>query len=147
MLTWISQNFVFIAYANQKLWRKNFLGVSSIPLCKQRINALIHINLQSTSLLELKQLGSPSASTISTKPNVYLPRPLLRQFLNLVLCSPRQSILIVMTNELVTVCLMSKLFYLPNKHLSSYGGMFIKTKSKSIKPKDIWQRSDRSTSP
>ena len=31
MLTWISQNFVFIAYANQKLWRKNFWGVGSTP--------------------------------------------------------------------------------------------------------------------
>ena len=26
LLAWISQNFVFIAYANQKLWRKNLGG-------------------------------------------------------------------------------------------------------------------------
>ena len=31
MLTWISQNFVFIAYANQKLWRKNLWGSPRPP--------------------------------------------------------------------------------------------------------------------
>ena len=31
MLTWISQNFVFIAYANQELFRKNFWGIGSTP--------------------------------------------------------------------------------------------------------------------
>ena len=31
VLTWIRQNFVFVAYANQKLWRKNLWGSARPP--------------------------------------------------------------------------------------------------------------------
>ena len=57
----------------------------------------IHINLQSNLPIGEEQLGSPLVSTVSAKPNVYGPRPPLCQFLNLVFCSPKQSISIKLT--------------------------------------------------
>ena len=38
MLTWIRQNVIFIAYANQKLFRENLWGVVSTPFGIQRVN-------------------------------------------------------------------------------------------------------------
>ena len=106
------------------------------------------VNLQSTYLLS-GTLGSPLVSTVSAKPNVYEPGPPSRQFLNLVLCSPKQSISIELTlsGRRIGFCLLTiKFLYLLNKYMSNYGGMFIKTKSMLIKTKAIWQRLECSTS-
>ena len=41
MLTWISQNFVLITYANQKLWRKNLWGGGRLdPLVTEGLRLL-----------------------------------------------------------------------------------------------------------
>ena len=97
----------------------------------------------------MEQLGSPSAFTVSAKPNVYGTRPPLRQFLDLVLCSPNQSISIELTlsERRIGYCVLAvNFFYLLNRYLSSYYVMFIKTKSMTIKTKAIWQRLECSTS-
>ena len=73
----------------------------------------------------------------------------LRQFPNLVFCGPKQSISIELTLSglRIAYCLLTVKSLCPlNKHLSSCGGMFIKTKSMSIKTKAIWQRLEHSTS-
>ena len=98
-------------------------------------------HLQSTCLLEWNSLVSPSVSTVSAKQNVYGPGPPPRQFPDLALCSLKQSISIELTLSVrrIGYCLLTdKSFYLLNKYLSSYGGMFIKTKSISIKTKAVW---------
>ena len=109
-------------------------------------NVLINVNLQSTYLLEWNSLVLPRfqsflPSRMCTR--VYGPRPPQRQFHNLVPCSPKQPISIELTlsgQRIGYYLLTVKSFCLLNKYLSSYGGMFIKTKSMSIKTKAIWQR-------
>ena len=97
----------------------------------------------------MEQLGSPSVSIMSVKPNVYAPRPSLRQFLNLVPCNPKRPISFesTLSGRSIGYCLLTvSSFCLLNKYLSSYGGMFIKMKAMSIKKKAIWQRLESSTS-
>ena len=57
MLTWISQNFVFITYTNRKLFRKNLWGVGSTPplsLVSERfMHALFCPGFQRNDLLSL----------------------------------------------------------------------------------------------
>ena len=97
----------------------------------------------------VEQLGSSLVSTISAKLNVYRLSPPLCQFLNLVLCNPKQSISIELTlsGQKIGYCLLTvKSFYLLNKYLSSYCGIFIKMKSMSIRTTAIWQRLECSAS-